>query len=61
MDKRLPNLQQPNHIEHHFSPALFQAFYGILDASLIEALSRFHFFWKEAVIVFRRPRSAKYV
>ena len=37
MDKRLPNLQQPNHIEHHFSPA-FQAFYGILDASLIEAL-----------------------
>ena len=31
---------QPNHIE----PAFFQAFYGILDASLIEALSGFHSF-----------------
>lgn len=31
----------------HFSPALFQAFYGILDASLIEALSRFHFFGRK--------------
>ena len=44
---------QPNHIE----PALFQAFYGILDASLIEALSGFHSFLERSL----HPSSGEYV